>query len=52
MIDDHPIDIKTGRNAGTLTCGVLTGRCQRNDFIEAGADIVLSNAADILNITR
>lgn len=50
MIGDHPIDIKTGRNAKTLTCGVLTGRCQKNDFIEAGADIILSNAADILNI--
>jgi phosphoglycolate phosphatase len=48
MIGDHPLDIKTGRNAGTLTCGVLSGRCQINDFIEAGADIVLSNAADIL----
>lgn len=52
MIGDHPIDIKTGRNVGTLTCGVLTGRCKKNDFIEAGADIVLSNAADILNIIR
>jgi phosphoglycolate phosphatase len=52
MIGDHPLDIKTGRNAGTLTCGVLTGRFQINDFIEAGADVVLSNAADILNIIR
>jgi len=50
MIGDHPIDIKTGRNAGTLTCGVLTGRCKKNDFIEAGADIVLFNATDILNM--
>jgi phosphoglycolate phosphatase len=52
MIGDHPIDIETGRNAGTFTGGVLTGRCQRNDFIEAGADIILSQAADILNIMR
>lgn len=50
MIGDHPLDIKTGRNAGTWTCGVLTGRCQRSDFIDAGADIVLAQAADILNI--
>lgn len=52
MIGDHPIDITTGRNAGTLTCGVLTGRCQENDFIEAGADIILPNAADILSIIK
>jgi phosphoglycolate phosphatase len=50
MVGDHPIDIKTGHNAGTKTCGVLTGRCKRNDFIEAGADIVLPQAADLLNI--
>jgi phosphoglycolate phosphatase len=52
MIGDHPIDVKTGRNAGTLTCGVLTGRCQKNDFLEAGADLVLSSAAEILNIIK
>ena len=50
MIGDHPIDIVTGRNARTLTCGVLTGRCGKNDFIDAGADLVLNNAADILSI--
>ena len=49
-IGDHPLDIETGRNAGTWTCGVLTGRCTRNDFIASGADLVLSQAADILNI--
>jgi phosphoglycolate phosphatase len=48
MIGDHPLDIKTGRNAGTWTCGVLTGRCKKTDFIEAGADLILSQAADIL----
>lgn len=52
MIGDNPIDIETGRKAGTKTCGVLTGRCQKNDFIEAGADIVLANASDILSIIK
>ena len=50
MIGDHPLDIKTGRNAGSFTCGVLTGHCQKKDFIEAGADIILPQAGDILNI--
>jgi len=49
MIGDHPIDIQTGRNAGTMTCGVLTGRCTKEDFLEAGADLVLENASDILH---
>ena len=52
MIGDHPLDIKTGRRAGTKTCGVLTGHFQKNDFIKAGADLVLPHAADILNIIK
>ena len=52
MIGDHPLDIKTGRRAGTKTCGVLTGHFQKNDFIEAGADLILPHAADILNIIK
>lgn len=50
MIGDHPLDIRTGRNSGTWTCGVLTGRCKRDDFIEAGADLIFPQATDILNI--
>jgi len=52
MIGDHPLDIKTGRRAGTKTCGVLTGHFQKNDFIEAGADLILPHASDILNIIK
>jgi phosphoglycolate phosphatase len=48
MIGDHPLDIETGRNAGTLTAGVLTGNFSETEFIHAGADIVLRQAADIL----
>jgi phosphoglycolate phosphatase len=52
MIGDHPLDIKTGLNSGTKTCGVLTGRSKINDFIEAGADLILPQAADILEIIK
>ncbi|MCE5210486.1 MAG: HAD-IA family hydrolase [Deltaproteobacteria bacterium] len=52
MIGDHPLDIKTGRNAGTKTCGVLTGHFQKDAFLEAGADIVLAQASDLLNIIK
>lgn len=52
MVGDHPIDITTGRNARTLTCGVLTGRCPKENFVAAGADLVLGNAAEILSILK
>lgn len=50
MIGDHPVDIETGRNAGTLTAGVLTGHFSEADFIRAGADLVFPQASDILKL--
>jgi phosphoglycolate phosphatase len=50
MIGDHPLDIQTGRNAGTYTAGVLTGHFRKSDFLDAGADLVLSQASDLLNM--
>lgn len=50
MIGDHPLDIETGHKAGTRTAGVLTGRFQKSDFLSAGADLVLSQASDLLNM--
>ncbi|PKN52010.1 MAG: hypothetical protein CVU55_09725 [Deltaproteobacteria bacterium HGW-Deltaproteobacteria-13] len=52
MVGDHPLDIQTGRNAGTRTCGVLSGRCPKDDFIKAGADLILPQAADLLDIIK
>lgn len=50
MIGDHPIDIETGKNAGTLTAGVLSGHFRKEDFMLAGADMVLPQASDILKL--
>lgn len=50
MIGDHPLDIETGRKAGTRTAGVLTGNFQKSDFLSAGADLILSQASDLLNM--
>ncbi|NLA40402.1 MAG: HAD family hydrolase [Smithella sp.] len=52
MIGDHPIDIETGKNAGTRTAGVLTGHFRKEDFLQAGADLVLSEAPEILKRLR
>lgn len=50
MIGDHPLDIEAGQNAGTLSAGVLTGHFQKDDFIRAGANLVLTQALDILKL--
>jgi phosphoglycolate phosphatase len=50
MIGDHPLDIETGRKAGTRTAGVLTGHFRKSDFLSAGADLVLAQASDLLNL--
>jgi phosphoglycolate phosphatase len=50
MIGDHPLDIVAGHNAGTAACGVLTGRCTREDFVNAKADIILADASRILDM--
>jgi len=49
MIGDHPIDIMTGKNAGTATCGVLTGKCSKEEFLNAGADIILADVSHIID---
>ena len=50
IIGDHPMDIKIGKDVGVLTIGVLSGYSKSADLINAGADIVLEKAADILDI--
>ena len=50
MIGDHPIDIKTGKNAGLFTVGVLTGNSSEHDLINAGADLIIDSAVDLLTI--
>jgi phosphoglycolate phosphatase len=50
MVGDHPMDIKIGKHAGTLTIGVLTGYSKSYELIEAGADMIVDKAADILDL--
>ena len=50
MVGDHPMDIKIGKHAGTLTIGVLTGYSTSAELIEAGADIIIDKAADIIGL--
>ena len=50
MVGDHPMDIKIGKQAGTLTIGVLTGYSTSDELTKAGADIIIHRAADILGL--
>ncbi len=49
MVGDHPLDIRLGRDAGSFTVGVLTGHSTREALAAAGADLVLPDAASLLN---
>jgi phosphoglycolate phosphatase len=50
MIGDHPMDIRTGREAGVYAIGVLTGHSKEEDLQQAGADLLLKGATDILDV--
>ncbi len=50
MVGDHPMDIKIGKDVGTLTIGVLSGYSKSNDLLKAGADIIIEKAADIFSV--
>lgn len=50
MVGDHPMDIETGKAAGTLTAGVLTGLSSREMLLETGCDLILEKAVDIVAI--
>ncbi len=40
VVGDHPYDVISGREAGALTAGVLTGLAGKKDLLDAGADYV------------
>ena len=50
MVGDHPTDIEVGKAAGTLTCGVLTDRTERDALAAAGADLVVESAARLADL--
>lgn len=43
VVGDHPYDIESGKGAGALTAGVLTGLAGKNDLLDAGADYVFQD---------
>lgn len=48
MIGDHPLDIQTGRRAGTLTAGVSSGSATREELARSGAHWTAPNCRDLM----
>lgn len=43
MVGDHPLDVQTGKRAGTLTAGVASGSASWSELTQSGADWVSSD---------
>lgn len=50
MVGDMPVDILMGVGAGVATCGVTYGNSCREDLSASGADYVLDDFSEILDI--
>jgi phosphoglycolate phosphatase len=50
MVGDHPMDIKIGKDAGSVTVGVMSGYSTSDELLKAGADIIIGKAADIIDV--
>ena len=52
VIGDMPMDIGMGRGAGVRTCGVTYGNASRETLLEAGADFVIDQIGELLDILQ
>jgi N-acetyl-D-muramate 6-phosphate phosphatase len=50
MIGDTTVDIRAGRSAGAQTVGVLCGFGEEKELLDMGADLILSNTHQIVDI--
>jgi phosphoglycolate phosphatase len=50
MVGDHPMDIATGKAAGTLTAGVASGRISLEELRKAGPDYLAGDVGALLGM--
>ncbi|MEZ7198626.1 HAD family hydrolase [Pseudodesulfovibrio karagichevae] len=48
MVGDHPMDVETGKRAGTLAAGVTTGRIEAEGFAHLDPDFVATDVAALM----
>jgi phosphoglycolate phosphatase len=49
MVGDHPMDVETGKRAGTLAAGVTTGRIGAEGFAHLAPDFVATDVAALMS---
>jgi len=50
MIGDTTVDIHAGKSAGAQTVGVLCGFGEEKELKEMGADLILSNTHQVVDV--
>jgi phosphoglycolate phosphatase-like HAD superfamily hydrolase len=50
MIGDTTVDIRAGKSAGAQTVGVLCGFGEEKELKDMGADLILSNTPQLVNV--
>ena len=50
MVGDHPLDVLSGKRIGANTIGVLTGHSGVPELEAAGADLILPDVGELLNL--
>lgn len=52
MIGDTTVDMRAGESAGTQTVGVLCGFGEEEELLRLGADLILNNTSELVNILQ
>jgi N-acetyl-D-muramate 6-phosphate phosphatase len=52
MVGDTSIDIRAGKAAGTQTVGVLCGFGEKEELCQRGADMILANTAELVQVLK
>jgi phosphoglycolate phosphatase len=50
LVGDHPTDVQAGETLEARTVGVLTGRTTREQFEAEGADYIVNDIRDVLDL--
>jgi phosphoglycolate phosphatase-like HAD superfamily hydrolase len=50
MIGDTVVDIRCGKSTGAQTVGVLCGFGEKKELERAGADLIIQNTSDLLDL--